>query len=273
MLKTPHNCHYSSNPFWRGLWRPVALTGALLGSWGMMGNPVQAQTATPLPNTVQTLIRQMDQAASQENLDGVMNGVSRTFRHADGLTYDTLAAALEAFWSRYDNLSYSTTVNSWEQDGSAIVVQTTTQITGTQDLEGRVLALEATLTSEQRYEGGQLVAQETLTETSQVTAGENPPVVAVNLPEAVSIGQSFYFDAIVNEPLGDRRLLGAALEETANAQGYLATAPLDLQLLSAGGLFKVGRASALPEQRWISGVLIHEDGITMITRRIRFENR
>lgn len=268
LLQRPNPRHFKPS-----LGRTVALVSVTLTGWMGLGNAVSAQSPAPLPAEIQALIQQMDEAASVEDLDGVMDGVSRDFSHADGLTYDTLEAALEEFWSRYDNLSYTTTVDSWMQDGEAIVVQSTTEVTGLQDLEGRLFQLTSTLTSEQRFEAGELVYQETLTEDTQVLSGENPPEVTVNLPETVMIGQPFYFDAIVNEPLGDRRLLGTAIEEPINTDGYLANADLRLELLPAGGLFKVGQAPALPEERWVTGVIIREDGMTLITRRIRFETR
>jgi hypothetical protein len=47
--------------------------------------------------------------------------------------------------------------------------------------------------------------------------------------------------------------------------------PLDLEALSAGGLFKVGKAPMKPDQRWISSILIREDGIVIDTRRLTVE--
>jgi len=234
--------------------------------------PAAAQDAAePLPSEIQALITEIDQAASAENLEAVMENISRDFTHADGLTYSSLQDALERFWARYDDLTYTTQVDSWERDGDAIVAETTTQVTGTQILDGRVLQLDSTMRSRQRYVDGKLVEQSTLAEDNRVTSGANPPELSVQLPEQVLIGQSFAFDAIVTEPLGDRQLLGTALDEPVTADGYLAETPLEMNLLPAGGIFKVGRAPALPEQRWISGIIIREDGIVMVTRRVRFE--
>jgi len=262
----PHR--FTPAPFWqRGLWAAIALTGSL-----SLSTVTQAQTSpAAVPTEIQTIITQMDQAASEEDLEGVMDLIGRNYTHADGLTYNTLEQVLETFWQRYDDLSYTTTVNSWEADGAAVVVETTTQITGTQDLEGRTLALDSTMTSRQRFEDGKLVYQETLTEENRLTSGQNPPELMVSLPETVPIGRSFNFDAVVVEPLGDRQLLGTAIDEAITVEGYQVSPAINLELLTAGGLFKVGRAPALPSQRWISGLLIREDGIVMVTRRVRFE--
>jgi hypothetical protein len=73
----------------------------------------------------------------------------------------------------------------------------------------------------------------------------------------------------VAEPLGDRVLLGTALEEPVSPDGYLTPATLDLTLLPAGGLFKVGQAPATPESRWVSAIIIREDGITEVTQRLQ----
>lgn len=267
----PHRFNFlirrQQRALWRGLLAAIALTGSL-----SIATITQAQTADDaLPSEIQAVIDQMDEAASEEDLEGVMDQVSRSYTHADGLTYDTLEQALETFWQRYDNLTYNTTVNSWDQEGDAVVVETTTQITGTQNLAGRTLTLESTMTSRQRFEEGKLVSQETLTEENQVTSGQNPPTLTVSLPETVEIGRSFNFDAVVMEPLGDRQLLGTALEEAVTVEGYRVSPAINLELLTAGGLFKVGRAPALPAERWVSGLLIREDGLTMVTRRVRFE--
>jgi hypothetical protein len=93
------------------------------------------------------------------------------------------------------------------------------------------------------------------------------------LPEQVTIGRSYSFDAIVQEPLGDRLLLGAALEEPITPAGYINPAPLDLELLSSGGLFKTGRAPLRPENRWVSAVVIRDDGTTAVTQRMRVVGR
>jgi hypothetical protein len=97
--------------------------------------------------------------------------------------------------------------------------------------------------------------------------------VQVTLPDRVVIGRNYGFDAVVMEPLGDRLLLGAALEETIQASGYLNAVPIDLELLSSGGLFKTGRAPLIPENRWVSAVLIRDDGMTAVTQRMQVVGR
>jgi len=54
----------------------------------------------------------------------------------------------------------------------------------------------------------------------------------VKLPQQVKTGHNF--DAIVQEPLGDDYLLGAAIEEPIQANKYFTTTPVDLELLAAG---------------------------------------
>jgi len=61
----------------------------------------------------------------------------------------------------------------------------------------------------------------------------------MNLPQQVRVGQQYSFDAIVQEPLGDDYLVGAAIEEPIQADKYFNPTP-ELEL-PAGGLFKVGR--------------------------------
>jgi hypothetical protein len=246
-------------------------------------------------------LAQIDAAANQRNLQAVMGFYSPNFTSTDGLKTADMQAALKSLWERYPNLTYSTKLNSWRQEGNAIVAETTTTITSpavptaapaatpaperrsrpaatpaSPSAEAtapasapRSFALTATITSRQRFENQKIVQQEILSERTQMTTGDNPPTIDVSLPQQVKIGQSFDFDALVREPLGDRLLLGAALEEPIRATGYLNPTPVNLEPLSAGGIFKVGRAPITPESRWISAVIIRDDGITTVTQRLQ----
>ena len=44
---------------------------------------------------------------------------------------------------------------------------------------------------------------------------------------------------------------------------------MDLELLTSGGLFKVGRAPSTPGNQWISAVISRSDGMTMMTQRLQ----
>jgi len=249
----------------------IGWTGQALAQAPAAAPAVRPAPAAPAALT-QTLT-QIDGAASQGNLPAVMAFYAPQFTNSDGLTYITFQDALSKFWKRYPGMVYKTEVNSWKAEGSALIVETTTTITGAQKTADRPVNLTATITSRQRFEGQKIVQQEILSERSQVTLGQTPPTVRVNLPERVTIGRNYAFDAIVTEPLGDRLLLGAALEETISASGYLNAVPINLELLSSGGLFKTGRASLIPENRWVSAVVIRNDGMTAVTQRMRVVGR
>lgn len=250
----------------------VLLASMLLGgavSWAETGTAQPSAPATaPAPAEITEAIAQIDAAANDQQLDDVLKFYSSDFRNGDGGDYDSLRTALTEMWERFPDLNYTTTVDSWNQDGTAMVVETTTVLSGTEVLNQRPFRLNATLTARQRFENGKIVSQEILREESQLTSGNKPPVVEINIPEQVTVGQEFAFDAIVQEPLGDRFLLGAVFDEP--VQPTVAEPQLiNLELLSAGGLFKVGQAPDQPENRWISALLVRDDGISMITRRLR----
>ncbi|MEO0408414.1 MAG: nuclear transport factor 2 family protein [Cyanobacteria bacterium P01_A01_bin.135] len=238
----------------------LGLGGAL--GWG---SAAQAQTPAPLVDFVQ----QLDAAANGENLSQVMQAYSEEIIHSDGLSHSDIEEALSQFWEQYDNLRYSTDITRWEQMGSGYTTETETRITGTRALGSQSLRLTATLTAQQEIVDGQIVSQTILDEVSRVTTGDSPPTLEVNLPEQVDIGQQFYFDAIVMEPLEERLLLGSAMEESVSAASYGTPSVAEFDLLSSGGLFKVGRAPAMPGQQWLSAVIIRDDGITGITRRLQ----
>lgn len=254
--------------------------GMLLSWAGGVSAQTQTQQTRPAPAEQTTsdrtappellaVLSNIDAAASQGDLATVMSFYDPAFTNSDGLTYEQLQQALQNFWQRYPELTYSTELTSWKAEGDAIIAETTTTITGTQAGTENPVNLTSTITSRQRFQGTRIVEQEILSEQSQVTQGENPPAVEVNLPEQVSIGQEFEFDAIVQEPLGDRLLLGAATDELVQSSGYLSPAPVNLELLASGGLFKVGQAPAVPETHWVSATLIRDDGMTTITRRLQ----
>ncbi|WP_416671015.1 nuclear transport factor 2 family protein [Egbenema bharatensis] len=261
-------------------WVPSVLLG-LMVSWaggvsaqvapGVPGDRLEmAQSADgTAPAEIVETLTQIDAAANQADLETVLRFYSPNFRTSDGLTYENLEQNLAELWERYPNLTYQTQLNSWEADGLAIVIETTTTITGSQSNADRPQTLNSTITSRQRLENSLIVEQEILSEQTQVMIGDSPPVVEVLLPEQVSIGQTFEFDAIVQEPLGNRLLLGAAIDERVQSEGYFAAVPISLEVLSSGGLFKLGRAPAAPDSHWISAVLIREDGITTVTQRLR----
>ena len=268
----------------RGCWRravsilPLLFLGMTIGTGQVEAQSVVPAAPANAPPELLQALTQIDAAASQGKLQEVMGFYSPAFKNEDGLTYTTLQDALKQLWQQYPHLTYKTQLNSWRSDGNAIVAETTTTI-ATASVPARpqprteaVLRtdrLTATITSRQRFENQKIVQQEILTERSQLASGEHPPTVTVSLPEQVRIGQSYDFDAVVAEPLGDRLLLGAAIEEPIQASGYLHSTPVELELLSSGGLFKVGRAPIKPESRWVSGVVIRDGGMTSVSQRLR----
>jgi hypothetical protein len=239
-----------------------------------LGSPLVTQGAIALespdttPAAVVNTIRAIETAANDQDLEGVMAYYATDFRHSDGLNRDSFQQILSQVWEQYPDLQYETEILGWQSTDQGVVVETKTTITGMPEVAGRPFTYVATLTSEQRFNGEQIVEQRMLSEASELTAGDNPPNVIVNLPDSVLIGRSFYFDAFMVDPLGNRRLLGAAINEPANLEGYLEPPQVNFELLSAGGLFKIGEAPTVPGHRWISGLLVHEEGITVMTRRL-----
>lgn len=253
----------------RSRWCPLAALFLLGWALSTTGRAVAQVVSDPMQAELQAQTVQLDQAATAGDLEAVMDFYSREFTSPDGLTYDTLRQTLRELWQRYPDLTYQTQLESWEQQPDGVVTVTTTQIAGSYPDERRDLNLVATIKSRQRLVNNQIVEQEILSERSELTAGDRPPTVSFNLPEQVAPGQSYDFDAVVNEPLGDRLLLGAAIEEPIAVDNYLNPAPIELELLSSGGLFKVGEAPDQPGDRWISAVVVRYDGITAVTQRLR----
>lgn len=234
-----------------------------------LGVPLKAQADSPetAPPQLKDTLSQIDRFANSKDVEGLLGFYGANFANSDGLSRDLMGEALVQLWQRYPLLNYRTELTDWQQEGSAIVAETVTYITSNVQ-DASKTKFESTLRSRQRFENQKIVYSKILAERSQITSGANPPKVTVKLPEQVRIGQRFNFDAIVTEPLGDDLLLGVAIEESVSPQRYTNPTDIDLESLAAGGIFKVGRAPLLPEDRWISAILIRGDGMIMITRRL-----
>lgn len=230
---------------------------------------VAAATAQTAPPELNRILQDIDAAANRQDIQGVMQFYSPTFVNSDGLDYQSLREGLTQLWERFPNLSYRTQIQSWERDGNGFRVETVTEITGVESLNDRNLRLTAMVRSQQHYSNQQIVGQSILAERNQITTGDNPPTLRINLPEEVRPFERYHFDAIVVEPLRNDLILGYAMEEPVRPTQYLIPSELKLEPLSAGGLFKLGQAPSTEDNRWISAIIVRKDGITMVTHRLR----
>ncbi|BAZ42275.1 hypothetical protein NIES4101_82430 [Calothrix sp. NIES-4101] len=230
---------------------------------------VHASTPANAPPALKNLLAQIDTAASKGDVKAVMQYYSPNFTHSDGLTRPNMEKALVSLWQRYPKLRYSTQLQSWKTQGNVTIAETVTQISGLASANSQNIGLNTTIRSRQRISGSQIIQQDILSERTQLTSGAKPPQLDIKLPQQVKVGQLYSFDAIVQEPLGEDYLLGAALEEPVKPEKYLAPTSVNLELLSAGGLFKVGKAPATPGSQWVSAVIMRGDGTTMVTQRVQ----
>lgn len=228
----------------------------------------QATTAQNAPAELKNMLTQIDAAATKGDVNGVLQFYSPNFVHGDGLNRQTLEKSLVSLWQRYPKLQYSTKLLSAKSEGNGIIAETETQITGLPSASSNNLSLNATIKSRQRVVGGKIVRQDILSERTVLSSGIKPPQIDVKLPQKVKVGQKYNFDAIVQEPLGDDFLLGTALEEPIKPDKYLTPTPVDLQLLTSGGIFKVGQAPSIPGNQWVSAVILRGNGMTMVTQRL-----
>ncbi len=247
----------------------------LLGAGGWHGpvnaetKSVQAPSKTLAPAALLDLLKQMDAAASLKDFNATMKFYSPQFKHADGLDSKTLGEVLKNFWQQTQAVQYQTQIDSWKPQGpDQYSVETTTTIQGMQKAADRDMKLTSTVRSRITIANQTLTSQEILGEQTRLTTGLKPPIVQVNLPEQVNIGQTFNFDAVVKDPLGNNLLLGSAVEEPITSEQYLQRKEVILEPLSSGGLFKVGQAPKQPTRQWISAILIQEGGMTIVSQRL-----
>jgi hypothetical protein len=242
-----------------------------LGVWSGFSNLVKAQSNQDVPDELAEIVTDIETAANAKDLDRLMDYYDANYTNEDGLTNNSVRLALKRMWSDYPQLNYDTEIISWEQEGDRLIAETTTKITGTKNNQGIAVSLESNLKSRQYFQNQKLVRQEILAEETIISKGENPPQIQVNVPETVKVGDTYYFDTIVTDPLDGKVLLGAASEERVNGSLYLNPNALELEPLSAGGIFKVVTAPRLSDDHWLSAIIVSRDGVTMVTRRVSIE--
>ncbi len=230
---------------------------------------IRAESPDTAPVELKSLITQIDNAANRQDIERIKSLYSDQYVTADGLVLDDFSQGLTQLWKDYPNLKYKTELLSWEKEGTRWVAQTLTTMTGSSQQDGREIKLEAKVKSRQTFQGDKLIRQEILSEETQLTSGEKPPEVIVNIPETVKVGETFDFDVIVNEPMSDDLLAGMAIAEKVDSDRYLDPGQMQLELLQSGGLFKRVSAEDQPQNRWLSAILIRSNGIVLITRRVR----
>lgn len=243
------------------------LSGAAAGILVVGG--VGAQEGPTAPKGIVKTIEAAEAAANRRDLDGALAAYREDFVRKDGLSAEELARGLEELWARYPRLIYDIELVAWSETDGGFEYETITRIDGSGERAGQTVRLEALLRSRQRLEEGRIVSQEILMEQTQLSLGQRPPLLQVNLPDAVSVRQPYSFDVIALEPLESDVLLGAASEEPADGRNYLGDRALDLEVLSAGGLYQVGTAPESPSDRWLSAVVARPGGVTFIGRRLR----
>lgn len=232
---------------------------------------VVAQTNNP-PKEILEIVNQLDLASSSKDSKLLKKYIAPNFVNEDGLTYETVNKSLEQIWSKYKDLKYTSKVESWKRENGQLVAIVVTNITGNYEINGQKFALNSEIKSEQFFTNNQLVKQNILAEKNEVISGEKPPQVDFNIPEKARPGQEFNLDVILQEPIGSDLVLGAALEEKIDSSLYLKPSNLELEALTAGGIFKKVKLSSEKKDHWYSVILIREGGIRMITQRVNIES-
>ncbi len=230
--------------------------------------PAHAESYATAPTALKTIISKLDTAANSHRLPELMRYYSANFNPGDGLSKATWEQSLGQLWQSYGNLKYTTTVTSWRAEGNGYSVDTVTKISGTQKVNERNQSLQATIQSRQKIVGGQIVEQKILQERTQVSSGSQPPTIDLTLPERLQTNAEYNLDAIVREPLGEDVLMGALVEQPISADGYTKVVDYKLELLTAGGLFKISRAPGKSGDYWFSTVFIRPAGMTTLTQRV-----
>ncbi len=232
------------------------IAASLLLPCAALANPPELETA------LETLI----DAANERQLDTVMGQFAADFRHEDGLTLEDTRLAIRDLWDRHSELSYSAVIDCWDETERTAVITTT--LSGVTNTGYR---LEGELTVANQYnDTWQIQNQVVQAEMLQLSTGTEPPSVTLNLPSAVRLGTTYDIEAVLEEPIGDRLVLGAIIERQVAPSAYRETSTIfPLETLRAGGIFRRAEAPFLPDSQWLGIMLVSDGGITIQEQRLR----
>lgn len=233
-------------------------------------HPAQAAVkANNFPAGLFQAIATLDSAANRQDLAGVMKFYSDDFKHSDGMTKPMFQEILQKFWQTHRGIQYRTEIINIESKGEQYQVETMTKVTGTVNDFKLIANLSSIQTYQNKNGSWQILAQEVLTERTSLRSGDKPPTVELRLPDVIGIGRQYALDAIVIEPVGNSLLLGAVVEKKVNPANYLKDVTIPLQTLRTGGIFRIGQAPYREGDRWISVVLLRENGLAINTQRLK----
>jgi hypothetical protein len=250
-------------------WYQIAISALVISCQQAVMSPRADSAMLAAPTALKTMLTKIDSAANQRKLPELLRYYSPNFTTSDGLNRTVWQQSLGQFWQSYSSLNYVTTLESWQGNGNSYTANTITKITGVQNINGRVLNLLSTIKSSQKIVGGQITKQQILQERTQVSSGTKPPTIELSLPDKLQTNAEYNLDAIVTEPLGEDVLMGTTIEQPVTGQGYGQPANYKLELLSAGGLFKIARAPGKSGDYWFSTIFIRPTGMTTLTQRVR----
>lgn len=248
-------------------WSLVASIALLSPFSASLTKPAWANPANTAPERLTQQLEALESAANNRDLEAVQAAYSNDVTTVVG-SPQKLTQTLKQFWDQYSKVDYQIDLQSWEKQGNAIVAETVTRIRGLRNQQERDMVLQAELRSRQQFVDGKIVSQEILSEQSQLYIGNNAPRVKVEAPNSVKVGEQFNFDVIVREPVGDDILLGAALEEEVTPNDYLKPQKVNLEILPAGGIYRLGEAPTNPGERWLSAIIVRGNGMTLVSKRV-----
>ncbi len=218
------------------------------------------------PPELEAALETLIEAANARQLDGVINQFAPDFRHEDGLTLEDTRLAIRDLWARHAELNYSAVIDRWDEaERTAVITTTLSGLTTTG------YRLEGELIVENQYNNKWYIQSQVVrSEVLQLSTGEAPPSLTLNVPTAVRLGEIYDIEAILEEPIGDRLVLGAIIEQQVAPSAYREVSTVfPLEPLRAGGIFRRAEAPFLPDSLWLGVMLVSNGGITIQEQRLR----
>jgi len=162
--------------------------------------PLNVNAAVTSPS--QSLVIALDSALNAKNIGAISKLLTSDYAHDDGYTRETLPQSLQRLWKQYPNLTYKTEIIRSEMNGGTETIETLTTINGRRsNPSGQVWKITGTIRSQQLVQANRIRSQSILSEQTRITIGDKPPTVMVNLPDTVTVGKAYKYEAVVQEPI------------------------------------------------------------------------
>ncbi len=171
------------------------------------------------------------------------------------------------FRNKYKNTQWSIQAISNHQDKILLDVQ----ITSTREIGDQIYNLNSTQIVKIETLENKIKSYQVINEESILNSQKSPLILKIISPDKVLTGEKYEINLIIEKPL-DKSLIASGmivLENNRNAK--ISNDHFGIKPNQSGGLFKYIQAPLKPGFQTISAIIMHPEGIYLITKKIKVD--